>query len=256
MRRIGSVLEVLIPVALFGLWWVASADSTHYAFPPLSSILDRFAELWFFDRVASDVLPSLGRFLAGWFLAAVVGVAFGVVLGKSVVLRKLFDPALQFLRALPPPALLPIFLLLMGIGSSMQVMVIFAGAVWPVLLNTMEGVRGVNPVLNDTASSFQVRSADRILMVTLPSAASSIFAGLRTALGIALVLMIVSEMIAAVNGLGYFTIQAQRTYALADMWAGMLLLGILGFGLNALFTLLERRALYWLPASNSSSARK
>jgi ABC-type nitrate/sulfonate/bicarbonate transport system permease component len=244
-RLLETGLEIAVPLALLGLWAALSAGSDTYYFPPLTDILETFADTWVFERVGSDVVPSLARLGAGYGIACLVGVGAGLALGLSPTLRRAADPIVQFLRAIPPPALLPFGILVMGVGASMKIFIIAFVCVWPILLNTVDGVAGVDPTLRETSRVYGIGGRDRILRVVLPSAGPQIFAGMRTSLSLALILMVISEMVASSNGIGYFVLQSQRSFAIPEMWSGILLLGILGYTLNAVFMLIERRVLRW-----------
>jgi ABC-type nitrate/sulfonate/bicarbonate transport system permease component len=159
--------------------------------------------------------------------------------------RGLTEPVFEFFRAIPPPVLVPIFILLFGIGDGMKVVVIAFGCMWPILLNTVEGVRAVDEVLSDTGRVYGVSGGSRLRYLVLPSASPQIFAGLRQGLSVAIILMVISELFAATNGLGFAVVQAQRSFAIAETWAGMLMLGLLGFLLALLFRLVENRQLRW-----------
>jgi ABC-type nitrate/sulfonate/bicarbonate transport system permease component len=235
------VLPVLLLVACDGF----ARTAGDFFFPPLSEIGATFADEWLFTRIPTDLLPSLGRMLAGFALAVGGGVALGALLGFSRTLSTALDPVLQFLRALPPPALIPVSLLVFGAGDSAKIFLIALGAVWPVLLNTVDGVRGVDRTALDMARSYRVPAHARLTRLVLPAALPRIFAGARTALGIAIILMVVSELIGADNGVGYVVQLAQRGFDIPEMWAGTLLLGLLGFGANVLFVALEKRVLHW-----------
>lgn len=239
------LIDSLVMIALFVLWWYTSNKADSFAFPPLSEVLASFEKLWLFSRVMPDVLPSLARFATGFILASLIGIAVGIALGLNGFLYKLFNPFLQFLRAIPSIALIPLFLYIFGIGSFMQILVIVSGAVWPVLLNTIDGVRGVDPVLRDTTKVFRIGWRKRLFSMLLPAISPNIMAGMRTGLAVAFIVMVASEMTAATDGLGYIVVQAQRSYDIADMWAGILLLGLLGYLLNAGFNVVERRILFW-----------
>jgi ABC-type nitrate/sulfonate/bicarbonate transport system permease component len=252
-RVLGGALEVAVPVALLVLWGVLSAGSETYYFPPLTDILRAFSDTWLFERVGSDVMPSLVRLGLGYGIACVVGVAAGLALGLSPPLRRAADPVVQFLRAIPPPALLPFGILVMGVGTSMKVFIIAFVCVWPVLLNTIDGVGGVDPTLRETSRVYGVPRRDAILRVMLPAASPQIAAGMRTSLSLALILMVISEMVASTNGIGYFVLQSQRSFAITEMWSGILLLGILGYALNAVFVLVERRVLRWHRGARESA---
>ena len=178
-----------------------------------------------FERVGSDVVPSLVRLGLGYAIACFVAIALGLALGLSRPLRRALDPVVQFLRSIPPPALLPFGILVLGVGNSMKVFIIAFVCVWPVLLNTIDGVAGVDPTLRETARVYGIGARDRVLRVMLPAAAPQIFAGMRTSLSLALILMVISEMVASTNGIGYFVLQSQRSFAIPEMWSGILLLG-------------------------------
>jgi ABC-type nitrate/sulfonate/bicarbonate transport system permease component len=159
----------------------------------------------------------------------------------------------EFLRAIPPPALLPIAIVVLGVGNSMKVALIAGGCVWPILLNTIDGVAGVDPVLRDTAGAYRVTRRDRLVHVVLPAASPQIFAGIRLAVSLALILMVISEMVAGTNGIGHFILESQRTFDIPQMWSGILLLGILGYALNGVTVLIERRVLRWHRCSASNA---
>jgi ABC-type nitrate/sulfonate/bicarbonate transport system permease component len=252
-RALPFALEFTVPLALFVLWGVWSSGSDTYYFPPLTDILETFADTWLFERVGSDVVPSLVRLGLGYGIACGVAVSAGLALGLSRPLRRATSPIVEFLRAIPPPALLPFGILVLGVGTSMKVFIIAFVCLWPVLLNTIDGVAGVDPTLRETASVYDVSARDRLLRVTLPAASPQIFAGMRTSLSLALILMVISEMVASTNGIGYFVLQSQRSFAITEMWSGILLLGILGYVLNAVFLLIERRVLSWHRGARASA---
>ena len=145
------VLEVLVPLALLALWAVWSASSDTFYYPPLTEILETFMDTWVFERVGSDVVPSLLRLAAGYAIAVVVAIAVGIPLGLNATARRAASPIVEFLRAIPPPALLPLAIVVIGVGNAMKVLIIAFVCLWPVLLNTIDGIRGIDPTLNDTA---------------------------------------------------------------------------------------------------------
>ena len=253
-RRLAApALEIAVPIALLVLWatWSASADT--FYFPPLTDILATFADTWVFERVGSDVLPSLGRLGLGYAIAVVAAVTVGVPLGLSRTLRRATSPLVEFLRAIPPPALLPFAIVVLGVGNAGKVFLIAFVCVWPVLLNTIDGITGIDPTLNDTARVYGVKGRQRLLQIILPAASPQIFAGMRTSLSLALILMVISEMVASTNGIGFFVLQSQRSFAIPEMWSGILLLGLLGYLLNVIFLLVERRVLAWHRGARASA---
>ncbi len=234
---------VLLPAVLIALWWLLTAHSTSYFWPPLQTILKAFPDTWFGERITTDILPSVTRLLIGYFLAVLLGVAAGSAIGGSPVLRALTEPTLEFFRAIPPPVLVPVIALFAGYtGSLSKVITIVLGCIWPVLLNTVEGVRAVDEVLLDTARSYRLRRRN---LLVLRAASPQIAAGARQALSIAVILMVISELFGANHGLGASVVQFQRGFAIPQMWTGIIVLGLLGVLLSLIFRIVEHRALAW-----------
>jgi ABC-type nitrate/sulfonate/bicarbonate transport system permease component len=245
--RIGYRVLLLfaLPAVLVAIWWFASKGSTNFYIPPLSAILTAFGDTWFGERIITDVLPSLGRLGLGYGAALIVGVGLGVLIGLHWTVRALLEPVLELLRAIPPPLLVPILMLFAGIGDEMKILVIVSGCVWPVLLNTVEGVRAIDGVLIDTCRSYRIGGRRRLWHLVLRSASPQIVTGARQALSIGIILMVISELYAASSGLGFTIVQFQRGFEIPEMWSGVLLLGLLGVALSLLFRLAERRILAW-----------
>ena len=243
LRRAALLLG--LPAILVATWWFASADSVDPFFPPLSRILKAFRDTWFGEALTSDVAPSLTRRAVGYAAALVLGVSLGVLIGSNRWLRSFAEPALEFLRAIPPPVLVPVIIIMAGIGDLMKVIVILSGAVWPILLNTVEGVRGADEVLEDTCRSYGIRGLLRLRHFVLRAASPQIMTGARQALAIGIILMVISEFFASSDGLGYLIVDFQRTFRIPAMWSGVLLLGIIGVILALLFRLVESRVLNW-----------
>jgi ABC-type nitrate/sulfonate/bicarbonate transport system permease component len=231
-----------LAVVLWGIW---STRSTNRFFVGPRAILDAFADTWIGPALLDDVLPSVYRLLLGLVASIVAGVTAGVVIGRLRWLRELLEPLLEFFRAIPPPVLIPVAMLLLGITDTMKVVVIVSGAIWPILLNTIEGVRATDSVMTETADSFQITWWERLWFLVLPAASPRIMTGVRQGLSVALILMVISEMFASSSGLGYRIAYFQRNYLIAEMWSGILLLGLVGVLLAVAFGLVERRVLRW-----------
>jgi ABC-type nitrate/sulfonate/bicarbonate transport system permease component len=236
---------LLVPGALVVVWWLTSSAIASPVFPPLGDVLASFRETWLFARAGSDIVPSLSRLLAGLLLATVVGIAGGLALGRLAMVSTALNPSLQFLRSIPGTSLVPISVLLMGIGDISKIAVISVVCLFPVLLNAADAARGVDPLLEEVARSYRLTRRQWLLDVLLPASAPQIFAGIRTALGIAFIMMVVTELVAATNGIGYVTGTARNTFDVPQMWAGMLLLGLLGVGINGVFVAMQGRLLRW-----------
>lgn len=240
-----AVITVGVPILILAVWWVVSASSTNPFFPPLQTILKRFQELWIFANFASDILPSLANLVLSYVLAVVIGVGLGTLLGLNRVASALLDPIIHFWRAIPPVALVPLIVALLGFGNETRVLAITFAALFPTLIATIDGLRSVEPLVKDMAKVYHFTPAERVFQVYLPAASPRIASGMQVSLQAAFVVMIASEMLGSATGIGAKTLLAQQSFAIADMWAGILLLGVIGFGANALFEFVERRALSW-----------
>lgn len=239
-----------LPVLLVLLWELATRDTTSLYYPSPTRVARAFVDTWMTaETMTGDVLPSLTRFAVGVLASIVIGVVAGTAIGMTPWLRALLEPMLEFFRAIPPVVLVPVLMLLLGIDDTMKIAVIVSGSVWPVLLNTIEGVRGIDPVLSDTSRSYRIRGALAYRNFILPAASPQIMAGIRLCLAIGLILMVISEMFAASSGLGYQIVYFQRQFMVPEMWSGILLLGLVGVVVAAIFQLVERRVLHWYHGS-------
>lgn len=241
-----SVLVLALPAVLVAVWWFASAGSTSFFWPPLADIVEAFPKTWNGDRFTHDVLPSMSRLALGYAIALVAGVALGVAIGLSRTVRALLEPTLEFFRAVPPPVLVPVIALFAGYtGWTSKIVTIALGCLWPILLNTVEGVRGLDEVLLDTARCYRMRTSTRLRQVVLRGSSPQIAAGARQALSIGVILMVISELFGANRGLGASIVQFQRGFAIPQMWTGIILLGLIGFLLSVLFRAVEHKMLAW-----------
>jgi sulfonate transport system permease protein len=238
-------LEAWLPIALVAAWWFSTDGSHSPFFPPLRKIMISFQKTWLFARFDHDLVPSLVRFLEGFGLAIGCGVTIGVLLGLLPIARRAAAPTIDFTRSVPVTALVSPFIVLFGFGNLMKVLFIAFAAFFPIVLNTIDGVRGVEPVQLDLARAYKVRLRDRILRIILPAASPQIFAGLRVALAVGLLVMAFGEMVAGTNGVGFFVLFTQNTFRITEMWTGIILLGLIGYAVNVCFVLVERRVLRW-----------
>jgi ABC-type nitrate/sulfonate/bicarbonate transport system permease component len=258
----GKWLVFAIAVALWQLATVAAEDPF---FPTPLTIGETMVDLWLSgpasqlfltEAVATDIVPSLLRLLGGWALAGVIGITLGLVLGRSEKAFDYFSPTLNFLRSIPPPALLPVFIVLFAsTGTTMQLATIIFGVIWPILLNTIDGAHTLDETVVETTRSMRLSKPRFLITVVLPAALPKIFAGLRVSLSLALILMVISELVGSSNGIGSQMILAQRNFNLPEMWAGIVLLGILGYVLNALLLAVQNRVIGWHTSSKSLTGR-
>lgn len=245
------LLVIAVLVAIWQLWTKSSGSL--YFLPPFTILADMRTQwfagpashLWLTSDAVGNVLPSLGRLLVGWAAASVVGIAIGLAIGRMRLFADLVEPIVHFGRAVPAPTLVPVFLVIFGIGTPMEVATIAFGVIWPVLLNTIDGARGVHPGHLETATAFRLGPVQRLTSVILPSAAPKILAGVRLALSLAMVMMIISEFIGSTDGLGREVLVAESNFQVSVMWGVVVLLGFLGVLLNLAFGLLEHQVLRW-----------
>ena len=245
--RIAAVAaEIAVPVAILAAWQLWTAHAHDRYFPRLSTILVTFRKLWLFSQFDDHVVPSLERIGLGFAIAVVVGIALGIVLGLSRLGRLWAMPHIEYWRAMPPPALLPISVILLhSIGNLQKVSFIAFFCLFPVLLNTIDGVRGIDPTLIETARSYGIPRRERIRRLVLPAAAPQIAAGMRNSLSLAVIMMVLSEYFSSTSGVGYVLLISKNTFQLTPMWATIVLIGVLGYLLNVLFLIAERRLLAW-----------
>ncbi|MFJ9098501.1 ABC transporter permease [Streptomyces sp. NPDC102405] len=245
------LLRWLVLVLAVGIWELAARAHGSVYFPPPDRIARHVHELWFdgparhlflSSAAVDDILPSLGRMTAGFALAAVAGIVLGVAVGRSRRAYALTNPVLQFARAVPPPALVPVFVVVFAFGTPMQIASIAFSAVWPVLINTAAGVRNTDPLRLDVAAVLRLNTAERLWFLVLPSALPRIFAGLRLSLSLSLILMVFSELLpGTANGIGFTLTEAQTRSDLLTVWAALVLLGALGYLLNTGLLAIEKR---------------
>lgn len=236
---------IVLLLALLG-WEILARISPSLYFPPFSRILVNFWNVLLSRQVITEqILPSLQRMAIGYVLAVFLGVVVGGILGYWKTVFEIVEPVVEFLRAIPPPVLIPFTLLLLGLGDAGKIFVITFGSVWPILLNAIDGTRNVSETFKDTARLFGRSRTEIAVQVVVPAALPQVFAGMRTSVSVALIMIVISEMIASSNGLGYFILHAQRTFNVPEVYSGVLLLGLLGYALNALFLRLEGYVLDW-----------
>jgi ABC-type nitrate/sulfonate/bicarbonate transport system permease component len=238
--------EIAVPVLILLAWQLWTAHAHSPKFPRLSTILVDFQELWLFKEFGHHVVPSLERIGAGFGIGVAAGVLLGIPIGLSPLLRRLSMPHIEYWRAMPPPALLPIsIVLLKSIGDRQKIAFIAFFCLFPVLLNTIEGVRSIEPTLIETARSYGVPQLERVRRLVLPAALPQIVAGMRNSLALAVIMMVLAEYFSSTSGVGYVLNISKATFQLGPMWAAIVLIGVLGYALNALFILFERRVLAW-----------
>jgi len=239
-------LEIAVPIAILAAWQAYTVHLDSSKFPRLSTILVEFQHMWLFSQFGEHVVPSLERIGLGLLIAVIVGIGLGIPIGLSRWARLWTMPHIEFWRAMPPPALLPISIILVhSIGNRQKVAFIAFFCLFPILLNTIDGVRSIDPTMLETARSYNIPRRESIRRLVLPAASPQIAAGMRTAVSLAVITMVLSEYFSSTSGVGYVLLISKNTFQLAPMWAAIVLIGVLGYLLNLLFLLFERRVLAW-----------
>lgn len=236
-----------VVLGLLAVWEAASrAALVNPAYlPPPSVVLLAWWGLAASGELAGHALTTMRVWVQGFGLAAIVGVVLGLLMGLLRPVAALLGTTVELLRPMPSVAIIPIAIVAFGLDDAMKRFVTMYAATWPVLVNTVYGVRGVDPALIDSARTFRFSWPRRALRVVLPAASPFIATGLRLGAGVALILVVTAELVASRNGLGYFVAQAQLAYQVPEMYAGILSIAALGYLLNLAFVTLEARALGW-----------
>lgn len=213
--------------------------------PAFSTTIKTLHDLTVSGKLLLHVLVSLQRSLVGFGLAVLVAVPLGFLMGWYSKFERYTDLLMQTLRNTSTFALLPIFLLLLGLGEASKIAIIFYGASWQLLMNTISGVKSVDPIYIKAAKSMGVSDRDLFRKIILPASIPSIVVGARMGAKISLMVVIAAEMIGAKTGLGFFIQNAQFNFMVPEMYAGILTLAILGLAINYLLVWFEKKATYW-----------
>jgi sulfonate transport system permease protein len=243
----GMVGSVGVLVAVLALWAaVTHAQFISRVFLPSpvavwGSLVDGLTNG---DLVAHS-MQTVQRMAVGWLLASLLGVALGAWVGVSATVRTWVQPMLEFMRPLPASAVLPLAISLFGLSSGMVLFVVAFGSMWPVLLATVHGFVHVHPTLREVARQMQLGRLAFVVKLGLPNALPDILAGLRLSLTVSLIVSVVGEMLASQPGLGQSILLAARSFRAADLFAGIVLLGLIGLLSNAALAWVEHRALRW-----------
>jgi ABC-type nitrate/sulfonate/bicarbonate transport system permease component len=195
--------------------------------------------------LASKLVGTLEHMAYGWLAASIAGIALGALIGSSRLMRIYIAPSLEFLRPLPVSAIIPVAIAMLGLTQGMALFVIAFGAIWPIMLATIHGFAAVEPRLYEVARALQMSRPAIVFKIALPSALPDILAGMRLSLTVALILSVVCEVLAGLDGLGHWVLLSARAFRSADLFAGVILLGATGYVTSVAMSLAERRLLAW-----------
>jgi len=248
LRATGWFLASLVVGAGLVVLWhsVVSAGFVSPVFlPPPGRAWTALVNGFTRGALAEQLLATIGRMIYGWLLASLVGVALGTLIGTSRAAIVYLGPTLEMIRPLPASAIIPVAIAFLGLTEQMAIAVIAFGALWPMLLATVHGFAAVEPQLYELSRALGLKRWEVILKIGLPSAMPDILAGMRVGLTIALILAIVAEMLASRPGLGHSVLLAARSFRSPDLYAGVILLGIVGYVSAAALAAFETRLLRW-----------
>lgn len=221
------------------------------SWPPFFDVAGRWFQLVFNGEILAHLAPSLKRVAAGYAIAVALAVSSGILIGYSRRAFNLLEPTLEALRPISVIALIPVIILFLGLEDRMKIFIIAYACFFPILLNTISGVRDVDTVLVDTARTFKLTKWQTIRFVVLPAATPFVFTGMRISVGFSLMAMVAAEMLTGGDGIGAFILDSQRTFKVADMYAGIITLGVLGYCANRGFIGIERWLLRWQAAGGN-----
>ncbi|RZU50786.1 NitT/TauT family transport system permease protein [Krasilnikovia cinnamomea] len=248
LRGTGAVVTRVAAIAVLAAVWeifprLGLVDATFL--PPLSEVLAAWWQLVLSGELIDHTRASLSRSLAGFGLAIVVAIPLGLLIGWYKPVANLLNPVLELFRNTAALALLPVFVLILGLGETSKVAIIFYACSWPILLNTVSGVRTVDPLLIKSARSLGLGPLRLFQKVILPAAVPTIFTGIRLAGAYSILILIAAEMVGAKAGLGYLINYAQYNFAVPDMYAGIITISAIGLVVNQVLVLTERRFSTW-----------
>lgn len=245
---VNSVLRATIVLALLIAFWeiaprVGIVDKTFL--PPFSDVINALVDLAKSGQLTKHISASVGRALKGFVVAVVVAVPLGIVIGWYRPVAQLLNPVLELFRNTAALALLPVFILILGIGETSKVALVIYACVFPTLLNTISGVRTVDPLLIKSARSLGLSSFRLFQKVILPATLPTIFTGIRLSAAASILVLVAAEMVGAQSGLGYLIMASQLNFQIPQMYAGILTIALVGLIFNFVLVLIERRFSRW-----------
>jgi ABC-type nitrate/sulfonate/bicarbonate transport system permease component len=246
--RLGIVLTgCAVPLALLACLEIAARRGmvNPIFLPPPTAILATFWGIVVSGTFVAPLAQTILFLFVGYGIGCIAAIALGILMGYSRPIYNLFEPLTELLRPLPKPALLPVLILFLGLGARMEITIVALGCFFPVLINTLQGVRAVEPTMINTARTFGHGTFAIWRRILLPASAPYILAGMRVSLGLGLILVVTAEMISGSGGLGDSILSAQRTFLVKESYAWLVVLALLGLLLTWLFSWVERRLAFW-----------
>ncbi|MFN3657204.1 MAG: ABC transporter permease [Pseudolabrys sp.] len=254
-RLRNPLLGIMFPAIVLVVWHFLTYGQKYSLIPPPSEVGLALWDLSFggiYDDAYSrtlhiHLLASLSRVYGGFAIALAVALPLGLMIGRIAVVRQVLDPTLQVLRPIPVTAWLPLAMIMFGLGPRSAFFLVCLGAFYPILINTIFGVRAVDPRLFEAASMLGCQDTSQFYRVVLPASLPAIFTGLRLGLGFAWVVIVVGEMTGVQTGLGAIIMEARQLSRTEIVICGMIVIGVAGFISDRLVVLLGKRLLRWSP---------
>ena len=240
-------LKLIPPIILFLIWEICSRTGVFDIrfFPPPSEILHHLFFVSPDEGIFMDIVATLNRITWGYLAGGIVGISAGIAMGLSKTMRNCFYPIVAMLYPIPKIAILPLIMLIFGIGEFSKIVVVFIGSFFLILINTLHGVKNLEKIYHDVAFVYRIKRSRFIFQVVLPGALPSIFTGLKLAIGYSLVIVVAAEFSGADAGIGYLIWQSWETFSIKAMYAGIFVIGALGFTFAYTLEYLEKKLIPW-----------
>lgn len=248
-------LPLVVLIAIF----ILTASGQNIYFPPANEVVETVIDGFTVGKLGDALAYSLFNFFSGYLVAAILGILLGLILGENPWVMSAVSPALNFTRALPYVALVPIFIIALGLGALPKIALIALGCIWPVMLNTVSGVQGIQPSIREVVRTYRIRRFLSFRRITFMGALPEIFTGLRIAISVGIVLVVVSEMYGSTDGIGHYILFSGQRFAIRETWAATIVLALVGYLLNMIFLGFEHISLGWYyrrPSSSKSGANQ
>lgn len=241
------IISLILPAAILFFWYIGSGKGAfnESIIPTPHKIAVQFEKMISDGSLVNHIITSFRRVITGYLLGAGIGVILGIFIGLYTRLNQFFIVLIGLLRPIPPIACIPLFIMIMGIGEGSKIALIFIGAFWPCLLNTISGIHATNQKLIEVARVFGKNKLIILKDIILPSAVPSIFIGLRLGISTAWSCVVAAEMIAATVGVGYLIMYARQMSKPAMLFIGIISIGLIGLVIDLVMQLLQKKVVYW-----------
>ena len=246
-RRRDRILSIASPLGLL-LAWELAADTGLIDirfFPAPSAIIAKLVEMARSGELTENVLISLQRIALGFLLGGVPAIVIGIAMGIWRPIRAIVDPLIVATYPIPKSSLLPLILLIFGLGEMSKVMMVAIGVFYPMAINATAGVLQINQIYLDVGKSFKASPWDTFRTIALPGALPFIMTGVKLGAGLALILIAIAEMVGAKSGIGYMIWSAWETFAVAKMYVGLFVIALIGFAISLILNEVERWLIRW-----------